>query len=203
MAPVPQTSHFARLLDRIRAGDAAAKEQLINDAYGRVYARANCIILKGRFRARVRDLETSEVVCLSLESFLLRLRAGLTHVPNNPAELFGYVDRIIRSVVIEELRRRNGRKFQTQFPKLTIPSDQPALTNSTSTDDALRRLMAQEAIAQLPGNEQMLIDMRYRRDMRPEEIAAALGWDPTTARRHLRKILRKLRSMLGTPDVEG
>ncbi len=51
MEPVSQTSHFARLLDRIRAGDATAKEQLINDAYGRVYARANYIILKGRFRA--------------------------------------------------------------------------------------------------------------------------------------------------------
>jgi RNA polymerase sigma factor (sigma-70 family) len=201
MEPVPETSHFARLLDRIRAGDAAAKEQLINDAYGRVHARAN-YLLKRRFRARVRELETSEVVSLSLVIFLLRLRAGLTHVPDNPAELFGYVDRIIRSVVIEELRRRNGLKFQTQFPKLTIPSDQPALTNGSATDDALRRLMAEEAIAQLSWNEQMLIDMRYRLDMRPEEIAAALGWDPTTARRHLRKILRKLRSTLGTRDVE-
>ncbi len=118
------------------------------------------------------------MVCLSLESFLLRLRAGLTHVPNNPAELFGYVDRIIRSVVIEELRRRNGPKYQTQFPKLRIPSDQPALTNCSSTDDALRRLIVAEAVAQLPWNEQMLIDMRYRLDMRPEEIATARRMGP-------------------------
>jgi RNA polymerase sigma factor (sigma-70 family) len=199
MEPSPRTSHFARLLDRIRAGDPAAKEELINDAYERVRALAH-YILKGRFPAPVRDLETADVVSLSLEDFLLRLREGLTRVPDNPAELFGYVDRIIRNVVIDEIRRRNGPKFQTQFPKVEIPSDQQGLTNDSSPVGVLQRLMAQEAIAQLPWNEQMLIDMRYRREMSPEEIASDLGWDPTTVRRHLRRILRKLQGMLGTPE---
>jgi RNA polymerase sigma factor (sigma-70 family) len=199
MEPTPHTSHFARLLDRIRAGDPTAKEQLINDAYGRVHGRAH-YILKGRYPVPVRGLDTGEVVSLSLESFLLRLREGLPRVPDNPAELFGYVDRIIRHVVIEELRRRNGLKFQTQFPMVEVPSDQPALKNRSSPEDVLQRLIAKEAIAQLPWNEHMLIDMRYGREMTLEEIAAELGWDPTTARRHLRKILRKLRGMLGTLD---
>jgi hypothetical protein len=97
MEPSPRTSHFARLLDRIRAGDPAAKEQLINDAYERVRALAH-YILKGRLPAPVRHLETGEVVRLSLEDLLLRLREGLTRVPDNLAELFGYVDRIIRNV---------------------------------------------------------------------------------------------------------
>jgi len=202
MEPSPRTSHFARLLDRIRAGDPAAKEQLINDAYERVRALAH-YILKGRFPAAARDLETDEVVSLSLEDFLLRLREGLTRVPDNPAELFGYVDRIIRNVVIDEIRRRSGPKFQTQFPRAEIPSDQKGRRNGSSLDDVLRRLMAEEAIAQLPWNEQMLFDMRYRREMSPEEIATDLGLDPTTARRRLRKILRKLQGMLGTQEENG
>ena len=202
MEPSPRTSHFARLLDRIRAGDPAAKDELINDAYERVRALAH-YILKGRFPAAVRDLETGEVVSLSLEDFLLRLREGLTRVPDNPAELFGYVDRIIRNVVIDEIRRRNGPKFQTQFPKAEIPSDHQSPANDSSPEGVLQRLMAEEAIAQLPDNEQMLIDMRYRREMSLEEIASDLGWDPTTARRHLRRILRKLQVMLGTPEENG
>jgi RNA polymerase sigma factor (sigma-70 family) len=202
MEPVPETSHFARLLDRIRAGDPAAKEQLVNDAYERVRALAH-YILKGRFPASVRDLETGEVVSLSLEDFLLRLREGMTRVPDNPAELFGYVDRIIRHVVIDEIRRRNGPKFQTQFPKAEIPSDQREFKNGSSPEGVLQRLMAEEAIARLPDNEQMLIDMRYRREMSPEEIASDVGLDPTTVRRHLRRILRKLQAMLGTPEDNG
>jgi RNA polymerase sigma factor (sigma-70 family) len=199
MDPSPRTSHFARLLDRIRAGDPAAKEQLIGDAYERVRAQAH-YILKGRRSAPVRDLETGEVVSLSLEDFLVRLREGLTRVPHNPAEMFGYVDRVIRNVVIDEIRRRNGPKFQTQFPKAEIPSDHQGHKNGLSPQDALQRLMAEEAIAQLPWDQQMLFDMRYRREMSPEEIATELGCDPTTARRQLRKILLKLRGMLGTPD---
>jgi len=202
MEPSPRTSHFARLLDRIRAGDPAAKEQLINDAYERVYAQAH-YILKGRRSSRVQNLETGEVVSLSLEDFMVRLREGLTLVPENPAEMFGYVDRIIRNVVIDEIRRRNGPKFQTQFPKAEILSDQQGLVDGSSPDGVLQRLMAEEAIAQLPWDQQMLFDMRYRREMSPEEIATELGLDPTTARRRLRKILGKLRAMLGTPEENG
>jgi RNA polymerase sigma factor (sigma-70 family) len=199
MEPGPRTSHFARLLDRIRAGDPAAKEQLISDAYERVHAQAH-YILKGRRSAPVQNLETGEVVSLSLEDFMVRLREGLTRVPHNPAEMFGYVDRIIRNVVIDEIRRRNGPKFQTQFPKAEIPPDHQGHNNGSSPQDALQRLMAEEAIARLPWDEQMLFDMRYRREMSPEEIAAELGWDPTTVRRRLRRILGKLQGMLGTPE---
>jgi len=202
MEPGPRTSHFARLLDRIRAGDPAAKEQLINDAYERVRALAH-YILKGRFPAPVRDLETGDVVSLSLEDFLRRLREGLTRVPDNPAELFGYVDRIIRNVVIDEIRRRSGPKFQTQFPRVEIPSDHQEHRNGSSEKGVLRRLIAEEAIAQLPWDQQMLFDMRYRREMSPEEIAAELGKNATTARRQLRNILRKLQEMLGAPEENG
>ena len=202
MEPSPRTSHFARLLDRIRAGDPAAKEQLISDAYERVYARAH-YILKGRYPAAKQDLETGDVVSISLEGFLSRLRKGLAHVPDNPAAMFGYVDRIIRNVVIDEFRRRNGPKFQTQFPKTEIPADQQAPANGSLSEDALKRLMAEEAIAQLPENEQMLIDMRYRREMSPEEIAFDLGLNATTVRRQLRSVLQKLRRMFGTSEENG
>jgi RNA polymerase sigma factor (sigma-70 family) len=202
MEPGPHTSHFARLLDRIRAGDPAAKEELINDAYGRVHSLAH-YILKGRRSARVRNLETDDVVSLSLEDFMVRLREGLTRVPENPAEMFGYVGRIIRNVVITEIRRSAGPKFQTQFPKAEIPSEQQALNDGALHEDALRRLMAEEAIAQLPWDQQMLFDMHYRREMSPKEIAKELGCDATTVRRRLWRILGKLREMLGIPEENG
>jgi RNA polymerase sigma factor (sigma-70 family) len=202
MEPTPRTSHFARLLDRIRAGDPAAKEELISDAYESVHSLAH-YILRGQRSSRVQNLETDEVVSLSLEDFMVTLREGMPHVPETPAEMFGYVGRIIRNVVIDEIRRRNGRKFQTQFPDGEIPSDQQALNNGALHQDALQRLIAEEAIAQLPWDQQMLFDMRYRREMSPEEIAAEIGCDPTTARRRLRKILGKLRGMLGTPEENG
>ena len=56
MAIEPGTTHFALLLDRIRAGDASAKDDLIRDAYWRLHRRAH-FILRGRFPEAGRGLE--------------------------------------------------------------------------------------------------------------------------------------------------
>jgi hypothetical protein len=122
MGKGPNTSHFDRLLDRIRAGDPSASDQLINDAYLRVHELPH-FLLRGRFPTAGRRLETDDVVSVSLENFTRMLRAGLPHVPENPAELFGLVAHIVRRVAISEGRRRAGPKFQAQFPSAALTTD--------------------------------------------------------------------------------
>jgi hypothetical protein len=48
MAEGPHTSQFVKLLDRIRAGDESAKDELVNTSYRRVHALTH-FILRGEF----------------------------------------------------------------------------------------------------------------------------------------------------------
>jgi RNA polymerase sigma factor (sigma-70 family) len=193
------TTHFGRLLDRIRGGDPTAKDQLINDAYRRVHELAH-FILRGQFPAMGRGLETDEVVSESLEKFTLKLREGLKRVPDNAAEMFAYVASIIRHVVLDQVRKRAGREFQTQFPSTEVPPDQQDLKGKTLGEDVLERLSVQEAVAKLPEHERRLIDLKFVWGMSDEELAAEDGCDPSTVRRRIRNILRKLRTTLEPPD---
>jgi RNA polymerase sigma factor (sigma-70 family) len=202
MGKGPNTSHFARLLDRIRAGDPAANEQLVNDAYLRVHELTH-FILRGRFPAAGRGLETDDVVSVSLENFTRMLRAGLPRVPDNPAELFGLVAQIVRRVAISEVRRRAGPKFRAQFPGAELPADQPLRDARPPQEEVMERLAWQEMVAQLPAAEAKLIDWRFVWQMTNEEIAAELSCDPSTVSKRLRKALLTLRRLMADPNGGG
>jgi RNA polymerase sigma factor (sigma-70 family) len=198
----PGTTHFGRLLDRIRAGDPTAKDQLINDAYQRVHALAH-FMLRGEFPTAGRAIETDDVVSESLEKFTLKLREGLSRVPDSPAELFGYVATIIRNVVKDEVRRRLGRQFRTQFPPAEVPADEHDRKGEAERAAILERLALQEAVGRLPDDERRLIDMRYVWGMSDDEIGIEQGCDPSTARRRIRRILPTLRRMIEPADAAG
>ncbi len=193
------TTHLGRLLDRIRAGDPGAKDQLINDAYRRVHELAH-FILRGRFPESGRGIETDDVVSVSLEKFTVALRDGLMRVPDNAAEMFGYVATIIRREVITEVKKRAGRQFKTQFPSAEVPPDLHVLNGKAPPVDMLDRLWMQEAVAQLPDHERRPIDLRFIWGMSDGEIGVEEKCDPRTVRERRRRILAKLRSMLEPAD---
>ena len=51
------------------------------------------------------------MVSESLEKFTQKLREGLMRVPENPAEMFGFAAQIIRNVVLDHVKKREGTKF--------------------------------------------------------------------------------------------
>jgi DNA-directed RNA polymerase specialized sigma24 family protein len=195
MAPGHNTTHFSRLLDRIRAGEPSAREQLVNDAYQRVQDLTS-YILRGEFPRAGQQIETDEIVSLSLEKFLRRLRKGLPRVPDNPAELFGLVGVIVRRVVICEVRRRDGPQFRTQFPSTELPTNHVPATGKGLSEEVLARLAWQEMVEQLPEDEVKLITWKYLWAWTNEEIAEEIKCNPSTVSKRLRIILLKLRQML-------
>lgn len=66
-------------------------------------------------------------------------------------------------------------------------------------DDETKRL--QEAVSQLPFNEQEVIVMRYYNDMKLEEIAAALRVSRSSVKRYLISARKRLAEMIGKEDV--
>lgn len=202
MEPTCGTTHFGRLLDRIRAGEPTARDQLINDAYGRVHDLAH-FILRGEFPDARRGIETDDIAIETLERFTVRLREGLLRVPDNPAELFGYAATIIRNLVIDEVKRRAGPKFRTQFPDGELHPDHEDDRSGGLSNGVLDRLAMQEAVAQLSEDERKLVNLRYVWGLSDDEIAAELACDPSTVRRRLRRILERLRDELEPPDRNG
>jgi RNA polymerase sigma-70 factor, ECF subfamily len=196
------TTHFGRILERIRSGDPTANEQLINDAYRRVHDLAH-FILRGEFSEARRGIETDDVVIETLERFRVRLRDGLMRVPDNPAEMFGYAATIIRRLVIDEVRRRAGPRFRTQFPDGELPQDQQDVSSNGRNDAVLERLAMQEAVARLSDDERKLIDLKFVWSMNDDEIAAEVKCDPSTVRRRMRGLLKKLRDELEPPERDG
>jgi RNA polymerase sigma factor (sigma-70 family) len=201
MTPGPNTTHFARLLDRIRAGDPSAGDQLVNDAYRRVHDLTH-FVLRGEYPQAGRGLGTDEIVSLSMEQFFHTVRNGLSRVPANPAELFGFVGRIVRCTVIDEVRRRAGRKFRTQFPPAGLPADHDTPGGKDLSDEVLERLAWQEMVERLPEDEAALLTWRYVWQLTNEEIAGESGCDPSTVSKRLRAVLLKLRGLMAPPGSD-
>jgi RNA polymerase sigma factor (sigma-70 family) len=194
----PGTTHFARLLDRIRAGDPSAKDELIRDAYWRVHRRTH-YILRGSFPS-AGSIKTDDVVSVSLENFARKLGDEIGCMFDNPAALFGYIDVVIRHVAIDEVRRRRGLQYRTQFPDAQLPADLPETRNGVPGNDVLSRLSFEELIETLPESDQHLINFRYIREMTEDEIATLLGLSRRTVSRQIRIILLKLRAELERLD---
>jgi RNA polymerase sigma factor (sigma-70 family) len=197
MSAEPTTSHFARLLERIRAGDESAKDDLVNASNQRVQALTH-YILRGDFPAAGPGLETGDIANISLLKFTEVLRKGLDQVPVNPRQLFGLVGTIIRRTAIDEVRKRLGPKGQAEAPG-ALPPEVADPKAAGFEQQVLYRLAWQEEVGKLSEEEQELVNARYLLEQTYDEIAAELGCDPRTVSKRILAILQKLRERLPEP----
>ena len=140
------------------------------------------------------------MVSESLEKFTQKLREGLMRVPENPAEMFGFAAQIIRNVVLDHVKKREGPKFRTQFPSADVPLAQSDRNGKALSDDVLERLSIQEAVSRLSKEDRSLIDLKYVWGMTDDEIAKVEKCNPRTVRRRLSGILLTLRRTLEPPE---
>ncbi len=190
----PGTTHFARLLDRIRSGDTSARDELIRDAYRRVHRRAH-YILRGSF-PNAMSIETDDVVSLSLENFARKIGAGIESMFETPAGALRLCRRRHPSRHHRRDPPRAGPCFRTQFPDAQVPDGMTDARTRPFGNGVLLRLSYEELVESLPEAEQHLINFRYIREMTVEEIASVLGESRKSVGRRLRAILLKLRAEL-------
>lgn len=166
------------LLRAAQAGEAAAADRL----FERVYADLKRIAHSRLYRSHgVVDLDTTALVH---ESFLRLVDSGQFNLADRAA-FFGYVGRVMRSVVIDHIREQQALKRGGDAILVTLTTgvegesfDDERLLSINSALDVLERLA--------PGFHK-LVEMRYFAGLSVREVAALRGISTRSVEREWEK----------------
>jgi RNA polymerase sigma factor (TIGR02999 family) len=167
------------LLERVGAGDASARDAL----YQRLYPE-----LRRLARARLARFETItllDTTALVHESYLRFLQAGELAFEDR-LRFFGYVASVMRSVVIDEVRKRRAGCRGGDAEHVELDEQ---VADSVAADDTLllRVHEALDELAMIDGRLARVVEMRYFAGFNEQAIADALGITERTVRRDWEK----------------
>lgn len=203
------TQHLQSLLDRLRSGDAAARDELINRACHRLQTLTSKMF---RDFPRLRQWEQTEDVS---QNSALRLRRALESVaPETVREFFGLAAVQIRRELLDMTRSVYGRKrdaadesgparvrrpIVSQAPQGADESQSPPYEVDDSTHDPAR-ISAwgdfHEEVGRLPDELREVVDLLFYEELTQHEAAEVLGVHPRTVKRRWRDAKLKLASAL-------
>jgi RNA polymerase sigma factor (TIGR02999 family) len=181
---------LTELIEKVAAGDLAARDELFAAAYSELRKLA---------RSRLRDggrntyLDTTALVH---ESYLRFLSAGKLRAENRRA-FFGYASKIMRSVIVDSVRERQAQRRGGDVTELTMDT-QISVELPTGEAEVLR---VHEALLELEQAEPRLaqvVEMRYFGGYSELEIAEVLRVTERTVRRDWDKARLLLMSALKT-----
>lgn len=190
----------AVLLERLRAGEDAAFEQLMHDNGGRMLSTA---------RRMVRSEEDARDVVQ--EAFLLAFRSLPTFAGR--ARLSTWLHRIVVNVSLMRLRRRMRRpecSIEDQLPRFgsdghRVIEDHDAV-ELTPPDELERegvRVLVRRCIDRLPDSYRVILLLRDIEELTTEETADALGIRTGTVKVRLHRARQALKTLLQKEMMEG
>jgi RNA polymerase sigma factor (TIGR02999 family) len=154
------------LLRSANGGDESASHRLFELTYAELKRLAHSSL---RRRGGSAELDTTTLVH---ESFL-RLAGREGYAPADKRAFYAYVGRVMRSVVIDEVRARHAHKRggSQVFVTLSTGVEEQALdgTRLLAIDDAL------SALGKLAPELKDLVEMRYFAGLTVQEIGDVLG----------------------------
>lgn len=171
-----------RLLDRLRAGDARAFEELVTAHQHRVYGVALRMLGNG-----------AEAEDVAQETFLRAYRAiaGFRGEARLSTWLYGIAARLCLSRLASGERRRVRQGEETLTRLATGEADPAARLEQSELETALHR-----AIAELSDERRIVVVLRDLEGLSYEEIAAALDLEPGTVRSRLHRARMDLKDKL-------
>lgn len=175
----------SELLRRFRAGEPRCFDELVNRHHGLVFAVAY---------ARLQSTEAAEDLTqeVFIRSFLLqeKLRDGDRFAP--------WVSSMARNLATDWLRR--GETRSRLLPMIPLEDDKMAeIPNKAdrlpaeAAEQEEQRLLADQAIRQLPPHQRELILLHYTEGMSRSDIARHLGVHPSTVGRQLDAAIHAMR----------
>ena len=177
------------LLQRWRGGDRAAGDQII---------RRHFPALRRFFVVRIADPETREELIQDTLTGLTVAKDNFQGLSSFTSFMFG----IARNKLHDHLRERY--RSGGSFDPLT-ESIEDIVGRSPSSYAALRedkqRLLA--AMATLPLDDQLLLELRYWYELSGKEVANLFGISPDAARMRLHRTRLQLQERLGTATNGG
>lgn len=180
------------LLQRIRGGDDAAREELLRRVLPRFERWA-----RGRLPDRARGaVETADLVQMTLIS---ALRGVDRFESAHPGAFFAY----LRTILLNAVRKTIGHEV-TPGGRFAVEDVEAELADAGSTLESLvgrENLIAYEqALAALSPVHQSLVVMRFELGMSFPEIAAELDESVDGVRVKLNRALKKMVATLGDGD---
>ncbi len=180
---------LSALLARVQAGDGAAREALFAAAYPelRILARSR---LRGGGRHTLLD-----TTALVHESYLRWLEQGALRSADRAA-FFAYAGRVMRSVIVDEVRERQALRRGGGEPPLTLDTAVAAALPAAE-DEVLHVHQALQRLEAVEPRLAQVVEMRYFGGYSEAEIAEALGVHVRTVRRDWEKARLLLLALLG------
>jgi len=163
----------ARLLERVRQGDAAAREHLVSRFLPPFRRWAH-----GRLPDRARGLvDTDDLVQVALVKALTQME---TFEPRHPGAFLGYLRRTLINEIRQELRR-TARHPAGQALETDLPDAGPSPVERVVEREALEAYEA--ALARLSDTQRFAVLLRVELGFTYEQIALAIGSPTANASR--------------------
>ncbi len=193
-APYDRVVSISRVLDRMRAGDARAADELLPLVYAELRQMA------ARQMAREGQGRTLQATALVHEAWL-ELVGDAGELPSrwdSRGHFFGAAARAMRQILVERARaraaaKRGGGRERLALEDLQLCVEDPPI-ELIDLDVALERFGAEEPIAA------RLVELRFFGGLTQAEAASALGLAATTADRHWTYARAWLYHALGAAD---
>lgn len=174
MASVPDHD-VTRLLDRLSAGDATARDRIIQILYGELRRLA-----AGRMRFERAD-HTLDPTALVHEAYL-RLLGDVPSHWENRAHFFAAASEVMRRLLVDYARQRLAAKRGGEFTEVALAPELVSLTHDPS-----RILAVDEALARLEDvdpDKARIVRLRFFAGLDLKDIADLMGISDRTAKRH-------------------
>jgi len=180
----------ADLTGRIRAGDPAAENELVQR-----YGERLRYVLRRQMSAFPHDVD--DVIQESLLAAIERLRNGGLE---EPARLGGFIYGIARNLRLAKLRE-HARHDGSVDPDLisTIPDGRQSpdgLQSSAETTRIVRRLLTELGAHRGRERDREVLFRLFLRQQRREEVCEALGISPEHLRRVVHRAKRRLKALI-------
>ena len=170
----------AALFERIRLGDAAAEEELVQSFGGKVFAMAV---------ARTRDREASrDLVQDVMWAVVQGLRGGQLRAPD---KLAAFVSGTARNLINNYFRTRARATRDVPHAPSSWMTDP-----SQSAEDQQRAQLVRRAVSELDSDDRRILMLTLVEGLTPGEIASRLRLSPEVVRQRKSRAIKKVIAML-------
>lgn len=169
----PDAVEITELVEKWRAGDADAGEELLRRTYDQLHR-----IARGCFRKERSD-HTLQATALVHEAYMAITGAHKVRLESR-AQFLGFMAHVMRRVLIDHARRHGRLRRGGGQQKITLIEAREVLSSNVpadlvALDDALT------ALAAIDRRKALIVEMRFFAGLTLEEVAEALEISRSTA----------------------
>lgn len=177
-----------------QANAEGAPPEAVNELFEAAYRE-----LKELARHRLRSsgpLTLLDTTALVHEAFERFAKVGRVELADR-ARFLGYASRVMRSVIVDFVRRRSAERRGGGAPDVTLDTEHENIAAKES--EFLRLDEALEALSAVDDRLVRIVEMRFFAGLTVDEVASALALSPRTVAREWEKARMILRDAIAEP----